>query len=63
MCLACEEMDLYFTYLAQVEAGKNPAAESASNAGPSDNPQAAAAAGQGPAPVQNAFVCEESAAQ
>jgi hypothetical protein len=62
MCLACEEMDLYFAYLAEVEAGKKSAAESASSARPAKNSQAAAA-DQAPAPAQNAFVCEEPAAQ
>lgn len=62
MCLACEEMDLYFAYMAQVEAARKSASENASNGEPAKEPQAAAT-DAAIASVQNAFLCEEPAAQ
>jgi hypothetical protein len=61
MCLACEEMDLYFAYLAQVEAAKK-AAPSPSNGQPAKEPQSAPSDAPA-APVQNAFLCEDPTAQ
>ena len=60
MCLACEEMDFYFAYLAQVEAARKLAPESASNAEPAE-PQAATTDAP-TAVVQNAFRCDDPAA-
>jgi hypothetical protein len=62
MCLACEEMDLYFAYLAQVEAAKKSAAGSASNGEPAKEPQSAPSDAPA-APLQNAFLCEDPTAQ
>jgi hypothetical protein len=57
MCLACEEMDLYFAYLEQKEAADRVASK-ASGETEAYGEQSGVARFEGPA--QEVFVCDES---
>ena len=56
MCLACEEMDLYFGYLEQVEAAKRAAIQAERDASsPSGQPEPGLTTG-----AKSRFVCDDT---